>query len=652
MGEKGTGKNILFLCKCSSHVSNTVDFDEIKRWARKHEDIDIAAESNLLCSPAGQKFFTKIIADREINNIIVAACSPKLHGRTFQLLAEEKNINMSRVRMANIREQCAWVTTNKREATDKAKSLINATVRRQKYSEDLYKKTMKVNSDVMVIGGGIAGMEVARTMSRGGRKVYLVEREISIGGSVMKTEELAPDMECSPCLIAPILSEIRDDVNIDVIALGEIEQVLGFFGNFTARIRKKPRYVNSTCIACEECFKVCPVSTKNRFHHGLGKRKAIYQLFPGQVPASVVIDSSICLFFKDGSCKKCVSACPFSSIDFEEKEEILTVNVGSIVVATGYSNGSLDEYPRLSYGKLDNVLTSYEFESLASSNGPTGGSIKMKDGRDPETIAVIHCAGSLNEKGIPYCSGICCTHAVKAGEIIKKQNPAAKVYNIHNDLVFTSPRDFNFYRKQIDNGTQFIRCPDLQSLAVSRADDSGKLRVNGNGIYPVDADMVILVTGLRPHESMNRLSDILAADLDSYGYLEPDHPILHTTGSEHDGIYSAGCASRPANVADSCTEARAVSGDILSKLIPGREIDLEIYTAFVDEEKCAGCKLCISVCPYRAINFQKEKRTSGVNEAICRGCGTCSATCPSGAIEARDFTDQQINAEIEGLLNG
>jgi heterodisulfide reductase subunit A len=632
-------------------VSGTVDFSELKRWAKKHDDIDIAAESNLLCSPAGKKFFSKVIGERKINNIIVAACSPKLHLKTFQDLAEEKNINISRVQMANIREQCAWVTTDTREATEKAKSLIHAAVNRLKHSEDLQKKTLEVNSDVMVIGGGIAGMEVARTMSRAGRKVFLVERNISIGGSVMKTEDLAPNMECSPCLMAPLLSEIRDDENIDVIAHAEIEQVLGFFGNFTVRIRKKPRYVNETCIGCEECFAVCPVSTKNEFHHGLGERKAIYQLFPGQVPPSVVIDRNICLFFKEGTCKKCVPACPFGSIDFEEQEEKITVNVGSLVLATGYSNGRLDEFPELSYGKLDNIFTAYEFESLASSNGPTGGKVTLKDGSDPGTLAVIHCAGSLNEKGISYCSGICCTHAVKVGELIKKQNPAVKVYNIHNDLVFSSPGEFNFYREQIEKGTAFIKCQDLQSVRVSKSEKSGKLTINGNGIYPIDADMVILATGVRPHESVTTLSDMLATERDRYGYLEPDHPLLHATGSELDGIYTAGCASKPANVAESCTQAQAVSGDILSKLIPGREIELEIYTAYVNEEKCAGCKLCLSVCPYRAIYFDSGKNISMVNEAICRGCGTCAAACPGAAIGARDFTDEQIYAEIEGMLN-
>lgn len=651
MEESRTGKNILFLCKCSSRVSNTINFNELKKWAKKHPHIDIAAESNLLCSPAGKEFFSRTISERKINNIIVAACSPKLHEKTFKDLAKGKNINISRVRMANIREQCAWVTTDSDEATEKAQSIINAAINRLKYSEDLYKKTMMVNSDIMVIGGGIAGIEAARTMSRAGRKVYLVERDISIGGSVMKTGELAPHMECSPCLMAPLLSDIRDDKNINVIVNAEIVEILGFFGNFTAQITKKPRYVNSTCIGCEECFAVCPISTKNEFYHNLGERKAIYQLFPGQVPTSVAIDRENCLFFREGSCKKCVSACPFGSIDFEEQEETITINIGSIVIATGYDNGKLDKFPELSYGKFNNIFTTYELEILVNANGPTSGKITMKDGRDPETIAVVHCAGSLNEKGIPYCSGICCTHAIKAGELIKKQYPAAKVYNIHNDLVFTTPGEFNFYKDQLDKGTSFVKCLDLQSLKISESEKNGKLRVSGNGIYPIDVDTVILATGVRPHESLNQLSDIFAVSRNSYGYLEPDHPILHATGSELDGVYTAGCASKPATVTESCTQAQAVSGDILSKLIPGKEIELDIYTARIDEGKCSGCKLCISVCPYRAINFDKRRGITRVNEAICRGCGTCAAACPGAVIKARDFTDEQINAEIEGILN-
>ena len=643
-------KSIVFLCKCSSNISSQVDFSEIKEWAHGHHDIKVVAVSNLLCAPDGKKFFKNVIRDRGMDNIVVAACSPKLHEKTFQDLAGECGINMSSVQMANIREQCAWVTADKKEATEKSKAIINAAVKRLKHSSELKRMSVAVQSDIVVIGGGIAGIEAAKTLSKAGRKVYLIEKNISIGGSVMKTEEVAPNMECSPCMMAPLLSDIRDDKNIEVISNAEVTDILGFFGNFTVKVKKRPRFVEESCIACEECFSVCPVSVDNEYYRSLGKRKAIYTLFPGSVPAAAVIDKERCLHFIDGSCSSCVSSCPFGSINFDQQEEIVTLRAGALVVATGFKTCDMGVFSSLGYGKIDNVITSQEFEILASTNGPTGGKILLKNGEVPSSLAVIHCAGSMTEKGIPYCSGICCTHAVKAGELLKKKNPSARVTNIHNDLVFTSPGEFGFYRDALSKGTRFIKCPDLSSIEIMKS-ESGTILIQGKGMDPVEADMAVLVTGVMPSDGTREIAGLLDAELDKNGFFHPSHELLNRIESSMDGVYVAGCASAPVNVAVSVMQAQAASGDILSKLVPGREIELEIYTSSIDEERCAGCRLCISVCPYKAIYFNTDKSVSVVNEAICRGCGTCAAACPGGAVYAKHFTDDEINAEIEGILH-
>ncbi len=648
----GDKKTVLFLCKCSSNISNIVDFEEIKRWAGEKGDTNIAAVSNLLCAPDGKKFFSEVIKKKNVNNIIIAACSPKLHEKTFQDIAEKNNINMSRVRMANIREQCAWVTADKNEATEKAKSLINAAIKRSFLSEDLKRRTMKAYSDVLIIGGGIAGIETARTISKTGRKVYIVEKNITIGGSVMKTEDLAPSMECSPCLMAPILSDVRDDPNIEVLANAEITNILGFFGNFNVTIKEKPRYVEDNCIACEECFKVCPVSVKNEFHYSLGERKAIYTLFPGAVPASAVIDKNICKHFTDNSCDKCVSVCPFGSINFDQEEKTTAINAGSIVISTGFKPGDLAGFPELGHKSINDVYTTYELESLLSTNGPTGGKLKPDDEKIPASAAIIHCAGSMDSRGIPYCSSICCTHAVKAGEMLGKVYPAIRVFNIHNDLVFTDPEEHQFYKKQKAKGTTFIKCFDLSSIKITKTPDDEKIKISGYGFEPISVDIAVLATGFKPADDFKELAKIMDLALDKNGFFRPGHRILHTTASEQDGIYSAGCASKPVNAAAACTQAQAVAGDIMSRLIPGREIELEIFTSFIDEEKCAGCKMCIPACPFKSIYYDPERKISIINEALCRGCGTCTAACPSGSIFARHYTDNEINAEIEGILHG
>ncbi len=642
-------KTLLFLCNCGTNIADFLDMEAVADWALRHGDVAVVERHNLLCAPDGNKFFKEILSREKPENVVVAACSPKMHEATFQGLAEEVGMNMSRVQMANIREHCAWVTTNPDEATSKAQNLINAAVRRSWLSEDLEKRTAPANPDILVIGGGIAGIEAALTASKDGRKVYVVDREISLGGSVIKYEELAPNMECAACLLAPRLAEIKDCPNVTVITNAEVTDVLGFYGNFTVKIRKKARFVEDSCIGCEACFEVCPVSVKNDFHLGMGTRKAIYSLFLGSVPPAAVIDKANCKHFTDGSCSACVEACSFKSINFEQQDENIEVDVGAVFVATGFDSGDPSGIEGLGYGKIDDVYSLPEFERIASSNGPSGGNIVLKNGEPPASVAVVHCVGSMCDDAIPYCSGTCCTTAMKVGELVRKQVPNAKVCNIYNDLVIPHPREYAFYRKQIEEGTEFIKCLDLKSVEVSR--DNGKIKVKGSGIDTFEVDMVVLVTGLKPAAGTLGMAEMLDIELEKDGFFSPDHVFLHATGTSLDGIYVAGCAAGPCDIATAVTRAKAAAGDALSKLVPGREIELEIMTSVINEEICSGCKLCISVCPYKAVYYDKEKNISVVNENICRGCGTCTASCPSGAAKSRHFTDGQIYAEIGGLIN-
>lgn len=643
-------KTSLFLCGCSTHVSDTIDLKAVSEWAKKRGDINVIEIHNLLCSPDGKKFFAESLAKNKPDNIIVAACSPKMHEKTFQDIAEEVGINMSHVQMANIREHVSWVTKDKEKAIVKAEALINASLKRVMLAEDLEKHSMEIVSEILIIGGGIAGIEAALTASTAGRKVYIVEKNISLGGTIIQTEEIAPNMECSPCLLAPRLSEVRDDPNITVITNAEVTDVLGFYGNFVAKIRKRARYVDDSCIGCEACFEVCPVTLNSEFHLGLGTRKAIYTLFSGSVPAVAVIDKGNCKHFIDNSCDACVAACPFGSINFDEKDEDIELNVGSILIATGYNNGEVSQFDRLGYGKIENVYTLPEFERIASSNGPSNGEIKLKNDKKPSSVAVVHCAGSLCDEGIPYCSGVCCIGAAKVGELVRKQIPDAKVFNIHNDLVFAGPKENTFFKKQVEEGTQFIKCSDLETIEIRGKD--GKILVEGDGFSPIKVDMVVLSTGITPAPGTVELAEMLNVDLENDGFFKADHELLHATGTSLDGVYIAGCAAGPCNVATSVTRAKSAIGDAISKLVPGREIELEMMTAIIDEEKCGGCKLCITVCPYKAITYNEKENVSEVTEAICRGCGTCVASCPSGAAKAKHFTDEQIYAEIGGLLYG
>lgn len=644
-------KTGLFLCKCGTNIANFVDIDELNSWAKGKEELAFVKVHDLLCSPAGKKFVEDSIKETEASNVVIAACSPKMHEKTFRDTAAKVGLNLANVNMANIREQCGWVTKDKKEATEKSKKLINAVINRSKHLENLEARFMKCNTDVVVIGGGISGIEAALMAANGGRKVTIIEKNISLGGEIIKTEEVAPHMECAPCLLAPRLSAVKDHPNIQVVTNAEVTDVLGFFGNFTVKVKRKARYVESSCIGCEACFEVCPVSVKSDFHLGLGNRKAVYTAFPGSVPATAVIDKDNCRHFTDGSCDACVAACPFQSINFNDEEKNLEFAAGAVILATGFDTVEAKALKHLGYGSIDNVYTTPEFDRISSSNGPFSGNIQLKDGSKPKSIAVIHCAGSLSEKEgcVPYCSGICCMTALKVGEYLRKQNHDAVVYNIHDRLVFDGPEYHEFYHRQIEEGTKFLKTPNLSSVKVTK--ENGQISLNAEGIKPIKVDMVVLSVGMKPSKDAVKLANALNLDIDKNGYFKPDHSILHATGSSIDGIYIAGCAMSPAAASASITRGQAASGDALAKLIPGKEIELETMTCVISEEICSGCKLCITVCPYKAITFDKNKKISVINEAICRGCGTCAATCPSAGIKARHFTDKQIYAEIGGVIH-
>ena len=643
-------KKMVFLCQCGNNVSNYVDLPKLEAWAKEQPDVEFVTTHGLLCSPGGKAFVEQAIRERKPDQVVIAACSPKMHLKTFEACAENAGLNGAMVQMANIREQCGWVTPDLQESTDKARSLIQAALNRVELHEAIEPRSMECLTDIVVIGGGIAGIEAALMAADAGRKVTIVEKEISLGGELIKVEEIAPQDECAPCMLAPRLAAVTEHANIKVISNAEVLDVLGFLGNFTVVAKKKARFVNDTCIGCEACFEVCPESMVSGFHLGLGTHKAIYTQFPGSVPAMAAIDADHCLHLQGKECNACVEACPFGSIDFAEKDEVVEVQCGAVVIASGADVHVPADLPRLGHGQLDNVLTLAEFERLGCSNGPTGGKVQLKSGEQPQSLAVLHCAGSLCEGGLSYCSGVCCQNAMKAGGILRKQVPTAQVTNIHDRLVFPSAAGETFLHHQVHAGTKMLRCNALDQVQVKQA--GAQLEVVIPGAPSLLVDMVVLSTGLKASQSTRDLAAKVNADLDTNGFFRSDHLVINQTGSTIDGVGVAGSCLKPAHAPESVTQGKSAVGKFLSTLVPGKRIELETMVSVIDADLCAGCKLCISSCPYKAIGYNLDQMVSQVNEAICRGCGTCASTCPSGAVKSLHFTNQQILAEVKGVLHG
>jgi heterodisulfide reductase subunit A len=529
----------------------------------------------------------------------------------------------------------------------KARALLSAALARIRVHEDLEARSMTCNADLVVIGGGIAGIEAALLAAQAGRKVTIVEKEISLGGAVIRTDEVAPSMECAPCMLAPRLSDVRDNRNITVITGAEVTDILGFFGNFTVKATRKARYVTAACIGCEACFEPCPVSVPSAFHLGMGNRKAVYTAFPGSVPAAAAIDDSCCLRFKGQACDECVKACAFNAVNFDDKPEALSVSCGAVILAVGHASpvaGALAGFPL-----GDRVLTMERFERLAASNGPTGGDIRVAGG-PVSSVAVVHCAGSLCEGGLDYCSGLCCMTAMKAGELFRKKIPGGKVTHIHDRLVLPFPGAEKLFRRREEEGAVFVKTGRLCDVRISET--GGACEVRGADFGAVRADLVVLATGLGPAADGAALAGLIGLDLDERGFFKPDHPLIRPAVTSIPGIFMAGTCMSPCTVGEAVGRGRAAAGEALSLLREGKAIELESMTSHIDGEACAGCKLCIAVCPYKAITFDSVKKISVVNEAICRGCGTCAAACGGKAAHARHFTNRQIVAEIQGVLNG
>jgi len=416
--------------------------------------------------------------------------------------------------------------------------------------------------DVLIIGAGIAGIEASLLLSKADRKVYLVEKTSYTGGTSIKFEEVFSNMECSTCMVAPRQQEVLQDKNINLLTLAEVEDVKGSFGKFTVKIRKKARYVDlQNCIGCNACFEPCPVSLKNEFEEGLSERKAIYVPCAGALPNVPMIDTEHCLRFKSKKdCKACQEACMFEAIDFKQKDEQLELKVGAIIAATGFKIFDPKQVPQYGYGKLDDVYTSFEFERLYASNGPTDGKLLLKNGKAPKSAAIIHCVGR-DKKG--YCSSVCCMYSLKFNHYLKSKIPDIKISEFYTDLCIPGKSHQKFYEKMKETKVDMIRASEIE---VTKQERGIAVKYNnGNGkkdSRPVD--MVILAPAIEPRDDASELAKILGISLDEYGFFQEEKPEVSSVITSKPGVFIAGCVQGAKNIQDSVSQASAAVGKILS----------------------------------------------------------------------------------------
>ncbi|MFQ6081378.1 MAG: hydrogenase iron-sulfur subunit, partial [Candidatus Bathyarchaeia archaeon] len=589
-----------------------------------------------------------------LNRIVVAACSPRMHLETFRRNVKSAGLNPYLVEIANIREQCSWIHDDKELATAKAIDLVRGAVGRAHHLQPLEPKGMPVNKDALVIGGGIAGINVSLELADKGYQVYLVEKSPSIGGHMAQLGKTFPTLDCSSCILTPKMVSVAQHPNIKIFSMAEVMAVEGSPGNYRVLISKRPRFVNATkCTACGECANKCPIKVPSEYEEGLTQRKAIYIPFRQAVPNAYVIDKEHCLYFSKGVCKLCQRFCKADAVELDQKEETMELDVGAIIVCTGYRLMDPRIVKQYSYGLHPDIVTHLQFERLL-----VQGVHKPSNGEVPKKVAFILCVGSRigsrltdeGKGGEEYCCKIGCMNAIKEAYIFHKAVPDADPWIFYTDIRAHGKGYEEFYARLRNYGAKFIRgraaeiIPVGDKLLVRTADT-----ILGMSLEEL-FDMVVLSVELVPSPGVEELAHMLGIHTGFDGFLLERHHKLRPIDTQREGVYACGCVLGPKDIRETTTESMAVGSRVATFLGKG-EVSVSPEVAYVISERCNGCGECIEICPAKAIKEVPStfRTRAEIDLMSCVGCGICVPACPRHAIDLNNCTEAQLIAQIRGV---
>ncbi len=563
---------------CGTNIAKMIDVESVAKFVSSVPNVVLAKTYKYMCSNPGQEMIVQDIKENHLNRVVVAACSPNMHERTFRSALRSAGLNQYLFEMANIREQCSWVHKDTEEATLKAKELINAAIKRVVYHEELESMSVAMCPNVLVIGGGIAGMTAALELADAGNLVYLVEKENHLGGNLARVDLTAPYLYSARDLLTERITRIMNHKQVQVFFESRLSGLTGFIGNFKATIGK----LNGE-----------PDNVTNQ----------------------------------------------------------VEVEIGNVIVCTGFKEFDAARIVHYGYGKLPNVITSFELEKMIRA-----GRIITKEGKTPKYVAIIHCVGSRSQEFHTYCSRVCCMTALKYAHEIKSANPESYISDIYIDMHAFGKGHEDFYKRSSEAKTLFLMYEKDDRPVIHKAspkDDCEMLievneKLSGE-LIEIPADLVVLMVGMEAREDSHDIARLVNISQDKDGWFIESHPKLEPVATTTDGIFIAGTCVAPKDIPDTVAQARAAAARVLARISKGK-IEVDALFSEVIEDKCSGCRLCNQLCPYNAIEFDDVKKISHIISALCKGCGVCVAACPSAAIRGRHFTDQQVLAQVEGLF--
>jgi heterodisulfide reductase subunit A len=648
MTKKRTG---VFVCHCGNNIAATVDVKKVAEVMATEEGVAYSQDYVYMCSDPGQNAVIQSIKDNDLDSVVISCCSPNLHEKTFRDNAKRAGLNSFTCEIANIREQCAWVHKDKARATEKAIKISRSAVRRAGRDQALEPIAVPVTRKVLVIGGGIAGIQAALDIANAGLQVILVEKQATIGGHMLQLSETFPTLDCSQCILSPKMVDVSRHPNITLLTYSEVKEVSGSVGNFRVSILKKPTFVDpELCKICDDCANVCPVVVPNEFDLGLTARRAIHIPFAQAIPASYTLDESACLGLNPIRCGKCKDVCEVGAINYDMRPQTLIEDVGAIVVATGFDLYGQEHMNELGGGQIDDVLDGLQFERLCSASGATKGQVlRPSDRTVPKDVVFIQCVGSRDPANhCAYCSKICCMYTAKHASLYKHHVPDGRAYVFYIDIR-SGGKGYEEFVQRIMEDDEAIYLRGRVSKLYRK---NGKVRVLGTDTLTgqnveIDADMVVLALAMEPSQGTADIAKTLKIGRDKDGFLAEAHPKLKPVESVTAGIFLAGCAQGPKDIPETVAQAGAAASKVIG-LLSQPTLSHAPTVARVRNSHCTGCEMCVSACPYNAISLENGKAL--VNEVLCEGCGSCSATCLRAAIEVKNATALQIHEMIEACL--